>query len=316
MPAPTHRVEVPAALAASHARFGGDAGRAWIAALPALVHEILERWQLRPDGPGRHGMVALVLPVLRADGTPAAVKFQPVDEENVGEPIGLRHWQGDGVVRLLADDPDTGTLLLERLDGDRSLAGMPDDLTALRILAELGARLVAVPAPPGLRTLADIAAAMLADVPAAQRHLSDPADRTLLRACATAVAEVIHEPGDRLLHWDLHYENVLAAPPGGDREPWVAIDPKPLAGDPAFDLLPALVNRWPDVVATGDAPRAVLRRFDLMTEVMGLDRQRAVHWTLGRVLQNALWDVEDGETAINADQTVIAHALSSRVRHG
>ena len=41
-------------------------------------------------------------------------------------------------------------------------------------------------------------------------------------------------------------------------------------------------------MATGNVTRAVLRRFDLLTEVLGLDRQRAIGWTLGRVLQNAL----------------------------
>jgi streptomycin 6-kinase len=66
-----------------------------------------------------------------------------------------------------------------------------------------------------------------------------------------------------------------------EREPWLAIDPKPLAGDPGFELLPALVNRF----EAGD----VRWRFDLMTEVLGLDRERARAWTLGRVLQNALW---------------------------
>ena len=105
----------------------------------------------------------------------------------------------------------------------------------------------------------------------------------LLRDCAAAVREVAAEPGDRLLHWDLHYENVLAA----DREPWLAIDPKPLAGDPGFELLPGARQRF----RAGE----VRWRFDLMTEVLGLDRERARAWTLGRVLQNCLWDVEDGE---------------------
>lgn len=57
-------------------------------------------------------------------------------------------------------------------------------------------------------------------------------------------------------------------------------------------------NRWDEIVATGDVPRAVLRRFDHLTEVLGLDRQRAIGWTLGRVLQNALWDIEDGRTVL------------------
>ncbi|MBO0884604.1 MAG: hydroxyurea phosphotransferase, partial [Mycobacterium sp.] len=93
-------IDVPAALAA-FPHYDNTSGRAWIAQLPALAQRFLDRWALRPDGPPRHGMAALVLPVIRADGTPAALKLQPVDEESVGEPIGLRIWDGNGVVRLL-----------------------------------------------------------------------------------------------------------------------------------------------------------------------------------------------------------------------
>lgn len=82
----------------------------------------------------------------------------------------------------------------------------------------------------------------------------------------------------------------------------MAIDPKPLAGDPGFELLAALHNRWDEAVATGDVPRAIRRRFDLMTDILGLDRQRATAWTLARVLQNALWDVERHDTMWHTEQ--------------
>lgn len=104
------------------------------------------------------------------------------------------------------------------------------------------------------------------------------------------------EPGDRLLHWDLHDENVLASA----RAPWLAIDPKPLAGDPGFELWPALDNRF-------DADE-ITWRFDAMTDVLGLDRARARAWTLGRLLQNSLWDIEDGRT-VEPRQLEIAHRL-------
>ncbi|QYC45920.1 Aminoglycoside/hydroxyurea antibiotic resistance kinase [Nonomuraea coxensis DSM 45129] len=223
--------------------------------------------------------------------------------------MGLAAWDGDGVVRLLAADPATGTLLLERLHAGRSLSALPDDLAALEILTALLARLVSRPAPPGLRRLADIAQDLLDDVDQAHTALPRERDRRLLRDCAGALAEVVAEPGDRLLHWDLHYDNVLAA----DREPWLAIDPKPLAGDPGFDLLPALRNRWDDLVATGDVGRAVLRRFDLMAAGLGLDPARAARWTLGRVLQNALWDVEAGADHLDETHVTLAAAIQHRL---
>ncbi|MFY1699466.1 aminoglycoside phosphotransferase family protein [Solwaraspora sp. WMMA2101] len=309
---------VPAELAASHGTYFGDAGRAWIAALPHLAAATMDGWGLRPDGPASCGAIALVLPVVQADGSPAMLKLQPIDEETVGEPVALRTWDGDGAVRLLRHDARSGTMLLERLDAGRTLAAVPDDLTALRILSQLLARLTSIAAPPDVRRLADVAAGMLDRVPQALARLS-AADHPLVRRCAAAVEELLPEAGDRLLHWDLHYDNVLASrtDPSGfgsassdSREPWLAIDPKPLAGDPCFELLPALHNRWDDVAATGDVPRAVLRRFDLMTEILGVDRQRAVGWTLGRVLQNLLWESGAGGPAWHsAPDRAIAHAL-------
>ncbi|MEU8351662.1 aminoglycoside phosphotransferase family protein [Streptomyces sp. NPDC048845] len=309
-------IHVPEALAEAHAEYEGEAGRAWTAALPGLAASFLERWELHRDGPVSHGVAALIVPVTGADGARAVLKLQPVTDETSGEPDALRAWDGDGAVRLLRHDAETGTMLLERLDPRRSLAAMSDDIAALCALSELLARLCAHKAPPETRQLGDIAAGLLDRLPRASAALADPAERRLLETCGAALREVAGEPGDRLLHWDLHYDNVLAPlPASGRRESWLAIDPKPLAGDPGFELFPALWNRWDDVTATGDLSRAVRRRFDLMTEIVGLDRERARAWTLGRVLQNALWNTESGETVLRPVLTVIARALLDTGKH-
>ncbi|MFJ9677839.1 aminoglycoside phosphotransferase family protein [Streptomyces sp. NPDC101194] len=314
-------IDIPDGLIDTRSKYDGAAGRAFLAALPGLAAEFLERWGLRRDGEAFHGMCALVLPVVRvADGRPAALKLQSVDEETVGEPVALRVWgeAGAGAVELLDHDAATGTLLLERLDGRRSLTGMADEREAVLILAELLARLSSVPAPapadhglpgppappgspdlrglPPLRGLGEMAERMLREAPGAVAALVDEEERRLLADCAAAVREVAGEPGDRLLHWDLHYGNVLA---GGEGR-WVPIDPKPLVGDPGFELLPALVNRF-------DAA-AVRWRFDVLTQALGLDRERARAWTLGRLLQNGLWDVSDGRR-LDPDQAEIARQL-------
>ncbi|MET9601512.1 aminoglycoside phosphotransferase family protein [Streptomyces sp. NPDC006459] len=298
-------IRVPASLVASYTRNGGEAERAWIARLPALVAELLGRWALERDGGLGSGEASLVVPVRRTDGSCAALKLQMPREETTAALIGLRAWNGDGIVRLLDHDPESGAVLLERLDGARTLACVEDDDLAMRILAGLMARLHSVPAPEGLRNLGDIARDMLASVPAAGAALPDPADRRRLHGWASAVTELVGDPGDRMLHWDLHYGNVLAA----EREPWLAIDPEPLIGDPGFDLWPALDTGWEELHATGDAPRIVRRRFDLLTEALGLDRRRAAGWTLARLLQNTLWDIEDGRTTIDPSQTAVADAL-------
>ncbi|MEV6772451.1 aminoglycoside phosphotransferase family protein [Nocardia sp. NPDC051030] len=298
-------IRIPAGLIESQFTYAGEAGRAFIAALPARVEEFLQRWQLRVDGPPMHGMAALVLPVVQSDGGSAVVKFQHLDEETAGEPDAMRIWGGNGAARLLDYDDQTGTLLLERLDSGRMLSTMCDRGTAetrqaVLIIAELLARLTAVPAPEGMRRLGDIAARMVADLPEALAVIVDPVERSLLDQCGGAVREVMGEPGERLLHWDLHYENVLAS----EREPWLAIDPKPLAGDPGFELFPAIDNCFD--------PADVLWRFDAMTDVLELDRERAKAWTLGRVLQNSLWEIQDNRPLVPNHLEVARQLLKAR----
>ncbi|MTE17557.1 hydroxyurea phosphotransferase [Streptomyces sp. TRM43335] len=300
--------EIPESLAASYIREFGGKGRSWIASLPALAAELLGRWELRRDGEARAGEASLVLPVLRRDGTRAVLKFQMPRKETAAALIGLRVWGGEGVVRLLDHDPVSSTMLLERLDSARTLASVEDDDVAMGILAELQARLVCFPAPQGLRSLGEIATDMLQQVPQAVAALAEPDHRQILRGWASAVAELAGEPGDRMLHWDLHYGNVLAA----QREPWLAIDPEPLAGDPGFDLWPALDSRWDDVVAQGNPLHVVRRRFDLLTDALGLDRARATGWTLGRLLQNSLWDIADGKATLAPSSLVVAESLLNR----
>ncbi|WP_456302664.1 aminoglycoside phosphotransferase family protein [Streptomyces microflavus] len=314
-------IDIPDELIASQYAYNGAAGRAFVAALPGLADRFLEEWGLRWDGAAMYGMCALVLPVVReVDGVPAALKLQLVDEETVGEPVALRAWgaAGAGAVGVLGHDPGTGALLLERLDEGRPLSGMAggggvpggsrlvgevaDARRAVAVLGEVLARLAAVPAPEGLRTLGDAVERMLAAAPETVGRLADEGERRLLADCAAAVREVAGEPGDRLLHWDLHYDNILAGRADAGRAgEWVALDPKPLAGDPGFELFPALDNLF-------DAGEVVWR-FDALTEALGMERDRARAWTLGRVLQNAVWAVGDGERELAPDHAEIARRL-------
>ncbi|TDX08828.1 streptomycin 6-kinase [Kribbella sp. VKM Ac-2566] len=293
-------IEIPAKLVRNHSAKASD----WLAGLPAAVERYVDEWQLTVSGDPLSGEASLILPVVRRDGTEAMLKLQSVNDESESEALALRTWNHDDVVEVYEDDPETSTLLLERLE-PRTLDDLPDDVEATRILAELLNHLSAVPAPPGIRHLSDIAAGMIEDAPRVIPMLADPAEQALAWRYVAQVTELLPEPGDRLLHWDLHYYNVMAA----KRQPWLVIDPKPLAGDPAFELMPAVWNRWDDLVATGDLSQAIRGRFDLMLEVSGIDRDRALGWTAGRILQNVLWFTADGATRIEAELKAVSDAL-------
>lgn len=301
-----HPFTVPQALVETVTGFFGPA---WARGLPALAGRQLDLWELTVTGGSMHGAVALVIPVRRRDGTPAVLKLQPQDAETEGEPAALRVWNGDGAVRLLEHDPGTGAMLLEALDATRRLDDAPLD-EAMGVIGGLLARLDSRPGPDGIRSLG--AMSLLLAGRAGELAVSgrvDAASRVCLDRWAGLARELAAEPGDRLLHWDLHYENVLAPLPGSGRGPWLAIDPKPLVGDPGFELLPALRNRWAEAEATGDPLRETRRRFDLLTERAGLDRERARAWTLVRVLEDSMWQMEGRGARVPEVQAAVARAL-------
>jgi streptomycin 6-kinase len=258
----------------------------WVASVPGRLASALEDWEVEVDGPSTHGYTALVVPVRTADGTPAVLKVGWPFEEPRQEWLALRRWGGRGAVRLLRADPARNVLLLERLHA-RDLRAV-DDLTACEVVASLYADLH-VPAPPRLDRLSETIASRTDELAALPR--TAPLPRRLVEQAVHLGRALATDPATdgTVVHTDLHDENVLAA----DREPWLAIDPQPLSGDPHYEPAPMLWNRWHEVVASHDVRGTVRRRFHTLVDVAGLDEDRAREWVVVRELHNALWAVQD-----------------------
>jgi len=124
---------------------------AWLEALPRLVRDIVDEWDLTFDGPPLHGYCALVVPVRTTGGGPAVVKFTWPHDEAEHEHLGLQALQGDGMVCLYRADPKRHVMLLERLHDAEDLTSAPD-IEACEIIANLYRR-IHIPALPQLRTL-------------------------------------------------------------------------------------------------------------------------------------------------------------------
>lgn len=299
-----HGPLVPPAFASRVATQEGPAGAAWIARLPGLVAGACDRWQLQLDGPSTHGHVALVIPVRTPDLAAAMLKVSWPHPEAASEAAALRHWAGHGAVRLLAEDAAGWVMLLERLHGDRTLTSVPDADVAVTTAAGLLGRLHVDP-PPGVPTVAALAARWIDELGTDWHRLGRPVDRKLLVAAIDTCRTLGGEPPLRLLHGDFHYDNVLAA----DRDPWLAIDPKPLIGDPAFEVVPLLRNRWADLEATGDIETAVRHRFDAVVDTAALDRDRARAWAITRAVDDTLWATERSQPTFARIAITIATAL-------
>lgn len=273
---------------------GYASGENWIEGLPRLLSDLLDEWELEPIAASQHGVCAVAIPVrLHGAGRAAAgvsaegvLKVTWPHPEAASEHLALQAWNGHGAVRLLRADPARFAMLLERLH--------PRDLTridideACAVIGDLLARL-RTPGHPRIPRLEDYARRQAhelrtADPVIPRRYLDQAAD-----LAAELVRQAPHE--ERLLHTDLHYTNVLAA----YRSPWLAIDPKPMTGDPAFEVAPSLWNRS-DELGTGSAIRwSLRRRLEIICERAGIDEGRARAWTIVREADNALGAAQDPE---------------------
>lgn len=276
--------ELPTAVRAMAAR--GPQWAAWLESLPHLVRDVVDDWQLRPDGKPTHGFCSLVSPVRTVDGVATVLKIGFPDDESEHEHLALRRWAGDGAVRLLRADPHRRALLLERLSTE-DLTGT-DDVAACRIVAALYPRLH-LPAMPQLRTLASYIDRWTSELEALPR--SAPIPHRLVEQAISLARDLVGDSDDRVLHGDLHYGNVLAA----EREPWLVIDPKPMNGDPHYELAPMLWNRWDELA--GDVRHGVRQRFYALVEAAGFDEDRARDWVVVRMVHNAMWALQDGPRA-------------------
>jgi streptomycin 6-kinase len=280
---------------------GPDWGR-WLDALPRTFADIVEEWELRRDGDDLwHGFCSLVAPVLTGDGVRAALKISwDGDDESLHEALALQHWHGDGTVRLLRADPHRRAILLERL-GRRDLTEVWD-LEACEIVAGLYPK-VHVPAPPQLASVTSYVDRWLTDL--AELPADAPIPRRPREQALSLGRDLVADPGSvgRIIHGDLHYENVLAAPPAADpsRGRWLVIDPKPMSGDPHYEPAPMLWNRWDELA--GDVCGGLRRRFHTLVDQAGLDEDRARDWVVVRMVLNASWAVYDairGDRALDA----------------
>ena len=247
-----------------------------------MFDNYLTRWRLTPDGQPITTHTSILLPV-RRHVEPAMLKIATEPEERRGADP-MIWWDGAGAARVLAHEGDA--LLMERATGESSLVEMARndrDDEASRIICAAAARLHAPrdrPPPPSLVPLTHWFAAL---APAAARHGGLP------RQGAAIARDLLAAPHDVVvLHGDIHHGNILDF---GDRG-WLAIDPKGLLGERAFDYVNVLRN--PDD-ETALKPGRFARQASVIAEAAGLDRVRLLQWTLAFSALSAAWILAGGD---------------------
>ena len=288
-------IEIPSDFARRIERAFGDDGRAWLGSLPSLIAECELRWSLSVGPPFAPLSYSYTAPARGPHCAQAVLKLAVPGRFVVAEIDALRLFDGDGSARLIDGDEGLGAMLLERLEPGELLLGVDDEREATSIAAELMVRLRR-PVPASHR-FHDVREWMrgLERLRSAFDGGTGPFPAYLVER---AEAHLRNPSGEKaVLHGDLHHYNILSA----EREPWLAIDPKGIVGEPEYEAAAFLRNNLLDQ----PEPRSVLAtRIDQLAEEAGLDRERMIGWGLADRVLSAWWSYEESGRADESDLAI------------
>lgn len=274
------------------ATFGPD-GSAWLEELPGLLAWAADRWGLRVGAPFALSY-NYVAAATRADGAAVVLKLGVPREEIDTEIAALRLYDGAGAARLLEADAERGALLLERLEPGTMLSSLEatDDEAATAAAAAVMRQIWHRPPEGHGFPLVEQWAGGLGELREQFGGTTGPFPRGLVERAEGLFAELLPSQGERVvLHGDLHHYNILAA----ERAPWLAIDPKGVLGERAYEVGALLRNPTPQISRRPELRRVLGRRLDQLCEALELDRERTLGWALAQVVLAAWWSYDEGD---------------------
>ncbi|MBO0347163.1 phosphotransferase [Roseibium sp. CAU 1637] len=248
-------------------------GAEWLRHLPGLLQVMLARWSLEIDGATfGGGSVSHVVPV-RQHGLPAVLKLQFPHPECRHEADALALWNGDGAIQLLDHDAERHALLLERCEPGKFLADA--ELADPMVVAAELLNSLWKPATAPFTSLQYEAQGWRTALKVAEATATED-EALLIRAALQKLDSLLTSSEESiLLHQDLHGHNILSS----IRQPWLAIDPKPLAGERAFGLAPLIRS-----FEFGETRQDLFGRVRRLCQLLNVCEERAVSWTIAQTM--------------------------------
>jgi streptomycin 6-kinase len=265
--------------------------RPWLSSLPALVAEVRDEFGLELSAPLHGGSCSWVAPARLPDGTAVIVKIGWPHREMYGEPAALRLWDGRGAVRLLAHDAARHAMLLTPCVPGLELAqSSAPAVERLEIGCAVLRRLWTAPVSAEFERLADVTAEWAGLVEERMDRIRPGYDPGLVAEGARLLRSLPRSAErEVLLHGDFNPGNILS-----DGDTWLAIDPKPMTGDPAYDPWP-LLEQIDDPFSYADPAPRLRDRVALLAAALDLDADRIVAWSVARRVETALWAAQHGD---------------------
>lgn len=258
--------------------FGAEA-EPWIAEMPAKIARLEREWGFVCGAALEHGgNVSWLASAQLPDGSEAILKIGYPHEESRFEADALRHF-GEAAVHVYRSSEDGFALLMERCDPGTDLWQL-DEREADGVACQILPKIWSTSARGTPFTHLSVAVEQWWIDLDNDIHEGNYEPCLVDSAKTTAAMLLSSQPAQVVLHGDFHPANVLAA----KREPWLVIDPKPLIGDPAFDLAQWLYNRYAPAAATGAPGVHLQNQINRFARALDLDRDRIAGWAFVKAL--------------------------------
>lgn len=270
----------------------GDAGVEWLHSFPSLLEEISEMWGLTLLEPYADMSYNFVAKVVDQERNKYVLKLGVPQRELFTEIEALKLFNGRGSVKLIKADYQKGALLIELLEPGNSVYYLQDDALATEIAGQVMCQIWRVDFDASkFPSVADWASGFQRS----GNHTSvyrESFPKQWKSIAEGLFADLISSMDELvLLHGDLHHWNILSA----QRQPWLAIDPKGVIGEPAYELGAWLRNPFPDILKEVNAESLILRRANQLAGQLGFDRDRILAWGLAQAILAAWWSYTEGQ---------------------
>lgn len=269
----------------------GDVGKKWLEDLPEIIKQYEKNWDIKVFSPF-HLSYNYVAPAQTADGQAVVLKISfPDNHEFNLEMAALKCFNGEGAIKVLREDLESGVVLLEKTEPGQGIRSIPNESERTATVASV---LKKLHKPISGKTAAKFPT--IADWGKAFDRYKDkfpgnsaPVPKRVFDKAAGIFKEL---PQDKkevvLLHGDLHSDNILSSKRG-----WLVIDPKGLIGEREFELGAYLRNPIYDYPKGSNYRKLETERIIQFSEELGLDKERILNWSFACAVISILWFLED-----------------------
>jgi streptomycin 6-kinase len=318
----------------------GEDGKRWLDSFPALLTEATRRWgltEIQPVPNLSYNFVALAALNTESNVSRRWMQSQvPFEDDKTlhsqvvfklgvphseltSEIAALQHYAGRGTCRLLDADAEKGMLLLERLQPGNMLSTLEDDDRTTHIAADVMKSLWECSNDFSRLITTEVVTTKFIQLKdwfdgfQRLRQLfsggTGPLPKRLVETVEALSSDLLSEnKNETLLHGDFHHFNVLDSARG-----WLAIDPKGVIGPRGYELGPFLINPLPDFL-NGNSPLVqTQRRISILSEMLGMERERIRAWGLCHAVLSAWWCIE-GNDPVGREYSVRCAEVFRQVR--